>query len=394
MLDSLTIKVKAGDGGDGRVSFKREKFRPFGGPDGGDGGKGGDVILKVNTKLRTLSHLNAQKLYKAEKGEQGGTNFRKGKSGKDFVIEVPLGTLVYKIVNTKKKELLADLVNPNFYLVLARGGKGGYGNAHFKSSIKQAPKKFTKGSQGEFITIHLEIKLLADIGLVGLPSVGKSSLINSLTKRSFKTAPYPFTTLSPNIGVLRLDSKRELIIADLPGLIEGASKGKGLGDNFLRHIERCGLIVHVLDVTQCPSFSYEKTNYDYVIAELFNFYISIRRELYAWSPNIIKKPEIILFNKIDIPKAAYIYDKAEEYMINNILNYKSLFGTFFGKPVFFKVSAYKLETLKPFINFLKENYTKIINISHSISFNNSKSKNIPKVINLDNIPNKRIFFKN
>ncbi len=391
MIDSLTIFVYAGDGGDGRVSFKREKFRPFGGPDGGNGGKGGDVILKVNPQLRTLSHLRNKHVYKAQKGEMGGTNFRNGKSGEDLIIEVPLGTLVYS-VKDNKKVLLADLVDPKQTLVVAKGGLGGLGNAHFKSSTNQTPQKATKGKKGESLEVYLEIKLLADVGLIGFPSVGKSSLVNALTKRSFKTASYPFTTLSPNIGVLHLNSVGDLVIADLPGLIEGASKGRGLGDTFLKHIERCGLILHVLDASLTPSFNLENFKKEQIAKELLDMYFTIRKELQDWSVSLLSKPEVLILNKIDMPKVLEISDYLRDYLFKNIPKNKALKGDFFGELVFFKVSSFNPKTLTPLHNFLKEHYSEIIKVSHSITFAKKRNKTY-KYINLDNVPNKRIVFK-
>jgi len=278
MIDYAKIFVKAGDGGDGRVSFRREKYVPKGGPDGGDGGDGGSVFFEADKDLNTLTPFQYQKRFGAEKGEPGGGAKKHGKDGEDIFLKVPVGT----IIKTGKAE--ADLTKPGQRACMARGGKGGRGNWHFRSSTNTTPRIAEKGTKGEELEIELELKLLADVGLIGLPNAGKSTLLSVLTKARPKIADYPFTTLEPNLGVMEWQ-KKTWVIADIPGLIEGASKGKGLGDQFLRHVERCSLLVHVIDGSS------ETILEDYRV---------IRQELEQYSKILIKKPEIVVLNKIDL----------------------------------------------------------------------------------------------
>ncbi len=280
-LDQVKIFVKAGNGGDGSPSFRREKFIEFGGPDGGDGGKGGSVILKCERALNTLIDYRYQQHHKAQRGENGMGQNRTGKSGENLVLKVPLGTQVFEEDN---KTLIYDFIKPNEEFIAAAGGKGGLGNTRFKSSTNRAPRKFTKGTRGEEFTIWLQLKTIADIGVIGLPNAGKSSLLSSITNANPKVANYQFTTLNPNLGVASYDNK-EITIADIPGLIEGAHKGTGLGIKFLKHIERCKTLLHLIDITN---------------TDLEKAYYQVKNELKKYSPELLKKKELIVLNKTDL----------------------------------------------------------------------------------------------
>ena len=244
-LDQVKIYIKAGNGGDGSPSFRREKFIEYGGPDGGDGGKGGSVILKAERNLNTLIDFRYQQHHKAKRGNNGAGQNRTGKSGDDLILKVPLGTQVFEEDN---KTLIFDFIKIGEEFVAAAGGKGGLGNTRFKSSTNRAPRKFTKGTRGEEFTIWLQLKTIADVGIIGLPNAGKSSLLAAITNANPKIANYEFTTLNPNLGVASYDDK-EVTIADIPGLVEGAHKGTGLGIQFLKHIERCKSLLHMIDIT-------------------------------------------------------------------------------------------------------------------------------------------------
>ena len=280
-LDQVKIYIKAGNGGDGSPSFRREKFIEFGGPDGGDGGKGGSVILKAEQNLNTLIDFRYQQHHKAKRGENGEGQNRTGKSGEDLILKVPLGTQVFEEDN---KTLIYDFTKVNEKFIAAAGGKGGLGNTRFKSSTNRAPRKFTKGTQGEDFTIWLQLKTIADIGIIGLPNAGKSSLLASITNANPKIANYQFTTLNPNLGVASYDDK-EITIADIPGLVEGAHKGTGLGIQFLKHIERCKSLLHLIDITS---------------EDLKKSYQQVKNELKKYSNKLTKKKELIVLNKIDL----------------------------------------------------------------------------------------------
>ena len=269
-LDQVKIYIKAGNGGDGSPSFRREKFIEFGGPDGGDGGNGGSVILKAESNLNTLIDFRYQQHHKAKRGDNGSGQNRTGKRGDDLILKVPLGTQVFEEDN---KTLIFDFLKLGEKFVAASGGKGGLGNTRFKSSTNRAPKKFTKGTIGEEFTIWLQLKTIADIGIIGLPNAGKSSLLAAVTNASPKIANYQFTTLNPNLGVTRYDDK-ELTIADIPGLVEGAHKGTGLGIKFLKHVERCKSLLHMIDIT---NQNLEKT------------YKQVKKELKKYSSKLFKK---------------------------------------------------------------------------------------------------------
>ena len=280
-LDQVKIYIKAGNGGDGSPSFRREKFIEYGGPDGGDGGKGGSVILKAEQNLNTLIDFRYQQHHKAKRGENGAGQNRTGKSGEDLILKVPLGTQVFEEDN---KTLIYDFTKISEEFIAAAGGKGGLGNTRFKSSTNRAPRKFTKGTQGEEFTIWLQLKTIADIGIIGLPNAGKSSLLASVTNANPKIANYQFTTLNPNLGVASYDDK-EITIADIPGLVEGAHKGTGLGIQFLKHIERCKSLLHLIDITS---------------EDLKKSYQQVKNELKKYSNKLIKKKELIVLNKIDL----------------------------------------------------------------------------------------------
>ena len=269
-LDQVKIYIKAGNGGDGSPSFRREKFIEFGGPDGGDGGKGGSIILKSEQNLNTLIDFRYQQHHKAQRGENGSGQNRSGKSGKDLILKVPLGTQIFEEDN---KTLLYDFTKIGEEFIAASGGKGGLGNTRFKSSTNRAPKKFTKGAIGEEFTIWLQLKTIADIGIIGLPNAGKSSLLAAITNATPKIANYEFTTLNPNLGVASYDN-REITIADIPGLIEGAHEGTGLGTKFLKHIERCKSILHLIDITN---------------ENLNKSYNQVKNELKNYSSQLMKK---------------------------------------------------------------------------------------------------------
>ena len=292
-LDQVKIYIKAGNGGDGSPSFRREKFIEFGGPDGGDGGKGGSVILKAEQNLNTLIDFRYQQHHKAKRGENGAGQNRTGKSGEDLILKVPLGTQVFEEDN---KTLIYDFTKISEEFIAAAGGKGGLGNTRFKSSTNRAPRKFTKGTWGEEFTIWLQLKTIADIGIIGLPNAGKSSLLASVTNANPKIANYQFTTLNPNLGVASYDDK-EITIADIPGLVEGAHKGTGLGIQFLKHIERCKSLLHLIDITS---------------EDLKKSYQQVKNELKKYSNKLTKKKELIVLNKIDL-----IDEKEVNYIIKD-----------------------------------------------------------------------------
>ncbi|MCB2210105.1 GTPase ObgE [bacterium] len=282
-FDEAEIFVQSGRGGDGVVHFHREKYKPRGGPDGGDGGRGGDVILEVNPKLNTLFDFSHRSRYIANDGKRGGPNNMSGKSAKDLVVDVPPGTLVF---DAKSGDLLGDLVDADQQLVVAKGGRGGRGNQHFATSRNQAPRMAEKGEPGEQKDLRLELKMIADIGIVGVPNAGKSSLLAVVSNAKPKIANYPFTTLSPNLGVAKLDIDTILVLADIPGLIEGAHEGVGLGFAFLRHVQRTRVLIHVLDgLAEDPLSDFSQIN----------------SEMALFDEKIAEKPQIVAFNKMDLP---------------------------------------------------------------------------------------------
>ena len=291
-IDHVNIHVKSGKGGDGMVHFRREKFIPFGGPDGGDGGKGGDVVFEVKETLNTLSTFRRNQKFKAPEGVKGGPSQMSGKYGDDLVIYVPPGTVIYDITNVENTggvpPVIGDLTEPGQRLVVCKGGRGGRGNQHFATSRNQVPRTAEKGEPAEEKHLKLELKLIADLGLIGVPNAGKSTLLSVLTNARPKIASYPFTTLEPNLGVANIDDDTTVVLADIPGLIEGASQGLGLGHDFLRHIQRTRVLIHILDgMGEDP----------------FADYSQINSELALFDPNLGKKPQVVVLNKIDQPDA-------------------------------------------------------------------------------------------
>ena len=304
-VDRVRIFVKAGDGGNGCVSFRREKYVPKGGPDGGDGGDGGFVILRANPNISTLLSFVGKKKFIAENGKNGKGKKMKGRNGKDLILDVPVGTIVKDL---ETGEVLADMDTPWKMVCVARGGRGGRGNHHFKTPTRRAPRIFEKGEKGERRWLELELKILADAALVGYPNVGKSSLIARMSNARPKIANYPFTTLIPNLGVVRLDTDKEYIVADIPGLIEGASEGAGLGNVFLRHVERCSVILHVIDIS---GFEGRDPVEDYRV---------IKEEMKRYAKSLLEKPEIVVANKVDLVQS-------RENLIEKIEILKRISGT-------------------------------------------------------------------
>ena len=293
-LDQAKINLKAGNGGSGSASFRREKYVEFGGPDGGDGGDGGSIIFEAERNLNTLIDFRYSQHFKADNGKSGSKKNKTGASGKDLILKVPVGTQIYEEDNNT---LVYDFKRNNERYLVASGGKGGLGNVRFKSSINRAPRKKTSGKHGEEFWVWLQLKIIADVGIIGLPNAGKSSLLAALTRAKPKIANYPFTTINPNLGVAYYDNK-EVTLADIPGLVEGAHKGVGLGDKFLRHIERCKVLLHLIDISQ---------------DDLFNVYKKIKFELSTYDKNLTKKKEIIFFNKSDLLEKKEITKKLKEF---------------------------------------------------------------------------------
>jgi len=285
-VDEAKIYALAGDGGNGAVAFRREAHLPKGGPSGGDGGDGGDVVVVGDEQLSTLLDFKYQQHYKATSGQSGGTKDKYGKGGDDMIVKCPVGTL---IIDMDTGQTIADLSEPGQRVVVCKGGKGGRGNIHFATSTDRAPRKAEPGTPGEERTVRLELKLLADVGLLGFPNVGKSSLIARISAARPKIADYPFTTLVPNLGTVGLTGERSFVVADIPGLIEGAHAGAGLGDRFLRHLDRTRLLVHILDATaveeRTPLKDYETMN----------------RELALYDPELAARPQLVVLNKMDLP---------------------------------------------------------------------------------------------
>ena len=293
-LDQAKIYIKAGNGGSGSASFRREKFIEYGGPDGGDGGDGGSIIVECDRNLNTLIDFRYAQHFKARHGNAGSKRNKTGANGKDLVLKVPVGTQIYEEDNNT---LIYDFTKNKEKYLVASGGKGGLGNVRFKSSTNRAPKKKTNGKIGEEFWIWLQLKVIADVGIIGKPNAGKSSLLAALTRAKPKIANYPFTTINPNLGVTYYDGK-EVTLADIPGLVEGAHKGVGLGDKFLRHIERCKVLLHLIDISE---------------DDLLNVYKKIKFELSTYDKNLTKKKEIIFFNKSDLLEKIEITEKLKEF---------------------------------------------------------------------------------
>ena len=291
-LDQVKIYIKAGDGGNGSPSFRREKFIEFGGPDGGDGGDGGSILFEAERNLNTLIDYRYSQHFKAENGKPGSKKNKTGANGKDLILKVPIGTQIYEEDNNT---IIYDFKKNKEKYLVASGGKGGLGNVRFKSSTNRAPRKKTSGRSGEEFWIWLQLKIIADVGIIGLPNAGKSSLLASLTRAKPKIANYPFTTINPSLGVTYYNNK-EVTLADIPGLVEGAHKGVGLGDKFLRHIERCKILLHLIDVTE---------------DNLAENYLKIRSELKNYDALLSKKKEVIYFNKSDLLEKNILKEKLD-----------------------------------------------------------------------------------
>ncbi|MAV77239.1 MAG: GTPase ObgE [Candidatus Marinimicrobia bacterium] len=294
-LDQAKIYIRAGNGGSGASSFRREKYVEFGGPDGGDGGSGGSIILESERNLNTLIDFRYRQHFKAENGKPGSKKNKTGAGGKNLILKVPVGTQLYEEDNNT---LIYDFTENKDKFVIAAGGQGGLGNTKFKSSINRAPRRKTDGTKGEEFWVWLQLKVIADVGIIGLPNAGKSSFLSKCTRAKPKIANYPFTTINPNLGVLNINN-REIILADIPGLIEGSHKGVGLGDKFLRHIERCKTLIHLIDVSE---------------DNILENYLKVRNELSKYDKRILKKKELIIFNKVDLIE--------KEKLRENLKNFK------------------------------------------------------------------------
>jgi len=330
-VDQVAIIAQAGDGGDGCSSFRREKYIPLGGPDGGDGGRGGDVVLEADPNLSTLIDLRYQKTYRAEHGNPGKGKQMTGKSGKTLLIRLPPGTLVK---DKDSGELLVDLKEAHQQFIVAKGGNGGHGNLHFQSSTQRAPRKLEPGWPGGSRNLFLELKLLADVGIMGFPNAGKSTLISKISNARPKIADYPFTTLVPNLGVVRLEEGESFVAADIPGLIEGAHTGKGLGHQFLKHIERTRLLLHLIDFSDLDQ--------DAILSR----YHKLQMELKRFSPELSKKPQILVATKADDPQSQ-----------QNILDLQASMKEL--NPAFFLISSMTGEGIQPLLWKIKEGLSRV-----------------------------------
>ena len=368
MIDLVKIKLRAGNGGDGKVSFFREKGTPKGGPDGGDGGDGGSVFFVANRNMATLRDFRAKEMYAGEDGGFGGKLKMYGADGKDYRISVPLGTLVYEL-KEGREVLVADMDTDGKEFLIARGGIGGRGNFRFRSSTNQTPVQYTPGTLGEQKEIKLEVKLVADVGLIGLPNAGKSTLLNKLTHANVKVANYPFTTLSPNLGVMELENGENIIISDIPGLIEGASEGKGLGDEFLRHVERTRVLVHLID----PLEGYSDGGGLDLAENALSNYRKIRKELEVYGKGLIDKPELVIINKIDITEVKDILKSVTDYFKKEKID---VIG----------ISAVSGEGIEQLIGKIK----KILEDNPKRPMFNAEKP--VKLFTIDNLPNKRMVF--
>ena len=367
-IDVVNFEIEAGHGGAGCVSFRREAHVPMGGPDGGNGGDGGDVIVIVDARINSFGKIKSRKKFKARDGESGRARLSDGKKGDNVIIRVPIGTVIY---NEETKNIIADLTEDGQSETIARGGKGGKGNKFYATSTNQAPDYAQHGLDGDKLNIRLEVKLIADIGLVGMPNAGKSSLLARLTRANPKIASYPFTTLTPNLGVCYLDYERSFIIADIPGIIEGASEGAGLGLTFLRHIERTGALVFVIDITD---------------EDINETYLKLRKELKLYSKELIKKKSIIILNKTDMLEKKEIEEKIKS--VKKIINkeYKNNKENYFEIPEVFAISVFSLdgEELEKIINALY----KANELRYSEAKKNYKE---PLLLNNKKLKTKRVF---
>ncbi|TXJ39396.1 GTPase ObgE [Brachyspira aalborgi] len=367
-IDVVNFEIEAGHGGAGCVSFRREAHVPMGGPDGGNGGDGGDVIVIVDARINSFGKIKSRKKFKARDGESGRARLSDGKKGDNVIIRVPIGTVIY---NEDTENIIADLTEDGQSETIARGGKGGKGNKFYATSTNQAPDYAQHGLDGDKLNIRLEVKLIADIGLVGMPNAGKSSLLARLTRANPKIASYPFTTLTPNLGVCYLDYERSFIIADIPGIIEGASEGAGLGLTFLRHIERTGALVFVIDITD---------------EDINETYLKLRKELKLYSKELIKKKSIIILNKIDMLEKKEIEEKIKS--VKKIINkeYKNNKENYFETPEVFAISVFSLDG---------EELEKITNALYKANelryFETKKNYKEPLLLNNKKLKTKRVF---
>lgn len=328
-VDEVVIEAHAGNGGNGCVSFRREKFIPFGGPNGGDGGRGGHVIARADVNLNTLVDFRFSKLHRGRNGEHGRGADQYGAGGDDKVLRMPVGTLIF---DAETDELIADLVQDGQEIIIARGGQGGLGNLHFKSSVNRAPRESTKGQEGEHRKLRLELKVLADVGLLGMPNAGKSTLISAVSNARPKIADYPFTTLYPNLGVVRLGPGRSFVIADIPGLIEGAAEGQGLGHQFLRHLQRTKLLLHIVDMAPIEEGADPVKDVRAIVAELKKY-----------DADLAAKPRWLVLNKLDL-----LPGDEREAAVKNLLRRLRYKG-----PVF-PISALAREGLDPLLHAIAE----------------------------------------
>ena len=367
-IDVVNFEIEAGHGGAGCVSFRREAHVPMGGPDGGNGGDGGDVIVIVDARINSFGKIKSRKKFKARDGESGRARLSDGKKGDNVIIRVPIGTVIY---NEETENIIADLTEDGQSETIARGGKGGKGNKFYATSTNQAPDYAQHGLDGDKLNIRLEVKLIADIGLVGMPNAGKSSLLARLTRANPKIASYPFTTLTPNLGVCYLDYERSFIIADIPGIIEGASEGAGLGLTFLRHIERTGALVFVIDITD---------------EDINETYLKLRKELKLYSKELIKKKSIIILNKTDMIEKKEIEEKIKS--VKKIINkeYKNNKENYFEIPEVFAISVFSLDG---------EELEKITNALYKANelryFETKKNYKEPLLLNNKKLKTKRVF---
>ena len=367
-IDVVNFEIEAGHGGAGCVSFRREAHVPMGGPDGGNGGDGGDVIVIVDARINSFGKIKSRKKFKARDGESGRARLSDGKKGDNVIIRVPIGTVIY---NEETENIIADLTEDGQSETIARGGKGGKGNKFYATSTNQAPDYAQHGLDGDKLNIRLEVKLIADIGLVGMPNAGKSSLLARLTRANPKIASYPFTTLTPNLGVCYLDYERSFIIADIPGIIEGASEGAGLGLTFLRHIERTGALVFVIDITD---------------EDINETYLKLRKELKLYSKELIKKKSIIILNKTDMLEKKEIEEKIKS--IKKIINkeYKNNKENYFEIPEVFAISVFSLDG---------EELEKITNALYKANelryYETKKNYKEPLLLNNKKLKTKRVF---
>jgi GTP-binding protein len=375
MIDTVTIKIKSGKGGDGRVSFLREKFKPNSGPDGGDGGKGGDIIFLADENIHTLRDFRSNPSVVAKDGEMGKKLKMYGKDGEDLIVKIPIGTLVYE-VRRGSEVLVGDFIVQGQSQVMAKGGSGGKGNFRFRSSVNQVPLQFIRGGESVEKELKLEIKMVADCGIIGLPNAGKSTFINQVTKASAKIGNYPFTTLEPNLGVCVLPYQK-IVFADIPGLIEGASEGKGLGDDFLRHVERNKVLLHLID----PTFDIHKnglldnlTEESLIFSSVKNYEV-IRKELLGYKSkyqSLIEKQEIIVINKIDITEVREVFSKIKQ-KFNEI-----------GLDVY-GISAFTGEGVPE----LLAKISNVVKDSPEIKFEN---KSPVKIIHIEDLKNRRMVY--